>query len=61
MGVEHFEERGDGSVNAALRGLVRRRRGERGQRRRLPVSEIHRTREVAVGGVLGFGLGFCEV
>lgn len=49
VGVEDVEERGDRGVDAALRGLVRRRRGERSQRRRLPATEIHVT-----GGRLPF-------
>lgn len=41
MGVQGVEERRDGRVDAALRRLVRRRRRERGQRRRLPAIELH--------------------
>lgn len=41
VGVQGVEERRDGRVDAALRRLVRRRRRERGQRRRLPAIELH--------------------
>lgn len=58
MGVEGFEERDDGGINAALRGLVQRQLGECDERRYLPVSEVHGV--VVSKSVFGFGLGFLQ-